>query len=99
MFLDRITTMNLKKSIQNGEEGETKKSVFDKHKGNNNITKDSDVTVEVLREVIDDFKAVIKKQTGRDFESDPYSQLKSAIEAVWRSWNCPRAITYRKIIS
>ena len=71
--------------------------LFDKHKGNNNITKDSDVTVEVLREVIDDFKAVIKKQTGRDFESDPYSQLKSAIEAVWRSWNCPRAITYRKI--
>ena len=71
--------------------------IFDKHKGNNNITKDGDVTVEVLYEVVDAFKAVIKKQTGREFESDPYSQLKSAIEAVWRSWNCPRAITYRKI--
>lgn len=71
--------------------------VFEKHKGNNNIIKDSDVPVEVLAEVIEDFKNIIEKQTGRSFESDPYLQLKAAIEAVWRSWNCPRAITYRKI--
>ncbi|MEM6339104.1 MAG: pyruvate, phosphate dikinase [Pseudomonadota bacterium] len=71
--------------------------VFEKHKGNNNIIKDSDVPVEVLIEVIEDFKNIIQKQTGRSFESDPYLQLKAAIEAVWRSWNCPRAITYRKI--
>lgn len=71
--------------------------VFDKHKGNNNIVKDSDVSTEVLLEVIEDFKNIIKKQTGKEFESDPYLQLKAAIEAVWKSWNCPRAITYRKI--
>ena len=71
--------------------------VFEKHKGNNNIIKDSDVPVEVLVEVIEDFKNIIQKHTGRSFESDPYLQLKDAIEAVWRSWNCPRAITYRKI--
>lgn len=71
--------------------------VFEKHKGNNNIIKDSDVPSQVLVEVVEDFKNIIKKQTGRAFESDPYLQLKAAIEAVWRSWNCPRAITYRKI--
>jgi pyruvate,orthophosphate dikinase len=71
--------------------------IFEKHKGNNNIIKDSDVSVEALHEVIADFKAVIKKHSGREFESDPYSQLKNAIEAVWSSWNCPRAIVYRKI--
>lgn len=71
--------------------------IFDKHKENNNFSKDSDVTTEVLHQVIVDFKEIIKKQTGREFESNPYDQLKSAIEAVWKSWNCPRAIIYRKI--
>lgn len=71
--------------------------VFENHKGNNNVIKDSDVNVEVLYEVVEDFKKIIEKQTGKPFESDPYLQLKAAIEAVWKSWNCPRAIAYRKI--
>jgi len=71
--------------------------VFENHKINNSIIKDSDVTVEVLHEVVEDFKNIIAKQTGKPFESDPYLQLKAAIEAVWESWNCPRALAYRKI--
>ena len=71
--------------------------VFENHKGNNNIIKDSDVTIEVLYEIVEDFKKIIEKQIGKPFESDPYLQLKAAIEAVWKSWNCPRAIAYRKI--
>lgn len=71
--------------------------VFENHKENNNLIKDSDATIEVLYEVVEDFKKIIEKQTGKPFESDPYLQLKAAIEAVWKSWNCPRAIAYRKI--
>lgn len=71
--------------------------IFEKHKGDNGFEKDSDIEAEILLKIIADFKAVIKKHTGKEFESNPYEQLKSAIVAVWRSWNSPRAIAYRKI--
>ena len=71
--------------------------IFDNYKISNNISKDNDITVEILQKIIVTFKAIILKHTGREFESDPYTQLKCAIEAVLASWTCPRAITYRKI--
>eukprot|EP00919_Chromeraceae_sp_WS-2016_P026550 GHVR01063041.1.p1 GENE.GHVR01063041.1~~GHVR01063041.1.p1 ORF type:complete len:315 (-),score=24.41 GHVR01063041.1:731-1675(-) len=71
--------------------------IFDNYKTSNNISKDNDITVEILQKIIVTFKAIILKHTGREFESDPYTQLKCAIEAVLASWTCPRAVTYRKI--
>jgi len=71
--------------------------IFDNYKISNNISKDNDITAEILQKIIVTFKAIILKHTGREFESDPYTQLKCAIEAVLASWTCPRAITYRKI--
>ncbi len=71
--------------------------IFDNYKTSNNISKDNDITVEILQKIIVAFKAIILKHTGREFESDPYTQLKCAIEAVLASWTCPRAVTYRKI--
>ena len=72
---------------------------FNNYKISNNIAKDSDITVDILQKIIVAFKEIILKHTGREFESDPYLQLKYAIEAVLASWTCPRAIAYRKINS
>ena len=49
-----------------------------------------------LRAVIDDFKAIVREHTGRDFPQDPREQLRLAIRAVFDSWNTPRAALYRR---
>ena len=59
--------------------------------------KDTDLTAEDWKEVVERFKEVIRKETGADFPQDPYEQLWMAIKAVFDSWNNPRAIEYRKI--
>ncbi len=59
--------------------------------------RDTDLTVEDLKEAVQRFKALIREKTGRDFPDDPWQQLEMAIEAVFRSWNNPRAISYRRI--
>ena len=58
---------------------------------------DTDVPAEGLIELCDAYKRVFKKQTKQDFPQDPYKQLEMAIEAVFRSWNTPRAIRYREV--
>lgn len=70
---------------------------FDNHKSNHNIEKDSEITPEILQDIIASFKGIILKHTGKEFESDPYTQLQRAIEAVLSSWMSPRAVVYRKI--
>ncbi|MDP4709509.1 MAG: pyruvate, phosphate dikinase [Rickettsiaceae bacterium] len=70
---------------------------FEDYKIRNNIKNDSEITPEILLKIISAYKAIIFKYTGHEFESDPYTQLQCAIEAVLASWMCPRAITYRKI--
>ncbi|NHJ20032.1 MAG: pyruvate, phosphate dikinase [Candidatus Lokiarchaeota archaeon] len=58
---------------------------------------DTDLKVEDLQKVIADYKALYEKEIGSPFPQDPYEQLSIAIEAVFKSWNNKRAITYRKI--
>lgn len=70
---------------------------FESHKAQSNIYKDSDIDASLLEKIIDDFKRIILKSTGADFQADPKVQLKSAIEAVLKSWMSDRAIIYRKI--
>ena len=57
--------------------------------------KDTDLTVEDLKSLVDEFKAVVKADTGRDFPSDPLEQLDLAIKAVFASWFGKRANDYR----
>ena len=57
---------------------------------------DIDLPPEVLREVAEEFKAIVKEKTGRAFPQDPLVQLEMAVEAVLRSWNNERAKEYRK---
>ena len=57
---------------------------------------DVDLTAADLKDLAEQFKAEYKKQLGEDFPSDPVEQLKLAIEAVFRSWDNPRANVYRR---
>ncbi|MBD3255773.1 MAG: pyruvate, phosphate dikinase [Candidatus Lokiarchaeota archaeon] len=58
---------------------------------------DTDLEVMDLQKIIADYKALYEKEIGRPFPQDPTDQLFLAIEAVFKSWNNKRAITYRKI--
>ena len=58
---------------------------------------DYKISAENLEKLIVEYKAIYKNATGNDFPSDPWVQLRRAIEAVFKSWNIPRAVTYRKI--
>ncbi|HID39512.1 MAG TPA: pyruvate, phosphate dikinase, partial [Calditrichaeota bacterium] len=58
---------------------------------------DTELTADDLKELVEQFKAEIKKRTGKDFPTDPWQQLWGAISAVFGSWNNPRALTYRKL--
>ncbi|MFX0040801.1 MAG: pyruvate, phosphate dikinase [Promethearchaeota archaeon] len=72
--------------------------ILDKYKraiGRN--AQDTDLEVMDLQKVIADYKALYEKEIGRPFPQDPNKQLFLAIEAVFKSWNNRRAITYRKI--
>ncbi len=62
-----------------------------------NAKLDTDLKVAALKEVVERYKAVIKRRAGKNFPNDPREQLKMAIDAVFGSWNTKRAITYRKI--
>ncbi|NDD18282.1 MAG: pyruvate, phosphate dikinase, partial [Acidimicrobiia bacterium] len=56
---------------------------------------DADLPASKLRELSEQYKAVVKRETGKDFPQEPAKQLRGAIEAVFRSWNGARAIAYR----
>ena len=71
--------------------------VLEKKKKANKIDKDSDFTSEDLQEIIDEFKEIYKKKIGEDFPTDAKEQLINSICAVFRSWQNPRAVVYRKI--
>ena len=62
----------------------------------NNVKDDNQLSATALKELVEEYKSVVK-EAGKDFPSDPWQQLRLAIDAVFRSWNTPRAITYRKI--
>jgi pyruvate, orthophosphate dikinase len=70
---------------------------FDEHKKKLGVTEDTQVDAETLSLLIQDYKAIVKKETGKDFPTDPRKQLELAIRAVFASWNGRRARDYRRI--
>lgn len=78
-----------------GVSGEKFDRAFEEWKEKFGAKRDTDLTAEHLEVIVQDFKRIIKEETGRDFPSDPWKQLELAIEAVFRSWNNRRAIEYR----
>src|SRR5215475_2403656 len=70
---------------------------FDERKKRLGVTEDTQVGAETLAELIQDYKAIVKKETGKDFPTDPRKQMELAIKAVFASWNGRRARDYRRI--
>jgi len=70
--------------------------LIDKMKEAKGVKFDVELTAADLKELASQFKAEYKNQLGKDFPSDPIEQLKLAIEAVFRSWDNPRANVYRR---
>jgi pyruvate,orthophosphate dikinase len=69
---------------------------FEAARDRSGAASDADIPAEVLAEVITEFKAVVEQHTGKPFPLDPRDQLRGAIEAVFNSWNSPRAVAYRR---
>ncbi len=69
--------------------------ILDQLKEKEGVSLDTEVSLEGLKQLVVDYKALVKQETGADFPQDPYTQLQLAIEAVFKSWNIPRAIAYR----
>ncbi len=71
--------------------------IIEKKKMDKNIRQDSSLQVADLEDIVQQSKALIKDKTGEEFPEDPYVQLAMARDAVFRSWNNPRAISYRRL--
>lgn len=72
-------------------------TVLDKHKDQNGYENDTQLTVVDLKDIVDEYKGIVKKETGKEFPQDPNEQLIESINAVFRSWNNARAIAYRNL--
>ena len=70
--------------------------LIDEMKAAKGVQYDVDLNAADLKKLAEQFKAEYKNQLGKDFPSDPVEQLKLAIEAVFRSWDNPRANVYRR---
>ena len=71
--------------------------IFDSNKERAGAKMDTDITTSGLQNIVREYKAMVKAKTGADFPQDPHQQLKMAINAVFGSWNNPRAIHYRRM--
>ncbi len=72
-------------------------SEVEKVKARENVKSDTEISAQGWKSLIPIYKKVIKEVTGKEFPQDPYIQLQEAIEAVFRSWNIPRAVAYRNM--
>ncbi len=72
-------------------------SVLEAQKEKRGVHFDTELDANDLKEVVEVYKNVVKRETGRDFPSDPMEQLLLAVQAVFGSWNNQRAIVYRRL--
>ncbi|MEA2064334.1 MAG: pyruvate, phosphate dikinase [Gemmatimonadota bacterium] len=79
------------------EEDDPFEVILDKKKHARGVKNDTDLTAGDLKELVAEFKALIKEKKGVEFPEDPWKQLWGAIEAVFGSWNGDRAIKYRQL--
>jgi pyruvate,orthophosphate dikinase len=68
---------------------------MEEYKNRKGYKLDTEMTAEDWKQIVETFKAVVRKEKGFDFPQDPYKQLELATEAVFKSWNGKRAIDYR----
>jgi pyruvate,orthophosphate dikinase len=82
-------------SVVMGVPDEPFEEVITKYRNNRGVESDADLTAEDWQAITQEFKEIVKRETGRDFPADPYEQLRLATEAVFKSWNGRRAVDYR----
>ena len=87
MFGDVV--MNVKHSLF--------EEILDNAKETKGVKYDTELDAQDLKALVPKYKALVRKEAGKDFPQDAWEQLKMAIDAVFNSWNCPRAIAYRRI--
>jgi len=78
-----------------GIDGAKFEAIFDAYKERTAGKKDTDLTTDMLKAIVADYKALYKAEIGSDFPEDPYEQLRLAIGAVFGSWFGKRAVDYR----
>jgi pyruvate,orthophosphate dikinase len=80
-----------------GLDGSIFENVLHQVKKDLKVSYDFEITAPVWRDVIGKFLRMVKQESGSPFPEDPWVQLKRSVEAVFRSWKNPRAVTYRRI--
>src|SRR5260370_14946599 len=71
--------------------------IFDERKKKVKAKLDTDLSADDLKAVIEDYKKLVKKETGKPFPQDAHHQLAMSRDAVFRSWQGPNAVTYRRM--
>ena len=84
-------------SIVMGVERQKFEKALEEMKEKKGVRLDTDLTVNDLKNLVEEFKIIYKKGTGGDFPTDPVEQLRKAISAVFGSWFGDRAVKYRKL--
>lgn len=79
-----------------GVPGEEFDKLFEAAKELASATTDSEVGPELLKYLVSAYKRIVRHHAGVEFPQDPMEQLRGAVEAVFGSWNTPRAIAYRR---
>src|SRR3954467_10345494 len=89
--------INMYGDVVCGVEHELFEEAFNKIKGKYKVKNDTDVPVEGMIQLCEEYKKVFQKHFGKSFPQDPLKQLELAIEAVFKSWMQPRAVKYRQV--
>ncbi|MFP4510158.1 MAG: pyruvate, phosphate dikinase [Spirochaetota bacterium] len=89
--------INMFGNVVKGIDHEHFEEAMDEVKKKKGVEEDVDLDADDLKEVVKRYKAVFRKNAKMDFPQEPIEQLWAAIDAVFGSWNNPRAISYRKI--
>src|SRR3954470_19111697 len=84
-------------NVCRGVPGEKIEDAIKARKSEAGVKEDTELTVDDLRGLVDDFKQLYRDETDEDFPQDPQEQLKQAIRAVFDSWMSSRAVEYRRI--
>jgi len=71
-------------------------AILDKAKAKEKVENDSELSVAALKDIVAQFKKLIKQRTGKDFPQDPMTQLQGSVDAVFSSWQNDRAKVYRQ---
>jgi pyruvate, orthophosphate dikinase len=89
--------INMYGDVVCGVDHEHFEEAFDKVKTKYKVKNDTDVPVEGMKLLCEEYKKVFQKHFGKPFPQEPIKQLELAIEAVFKSWMQPRAVTYRQV--